>query len=178
MRRAAYSDYNEMYQKNEKMVLEYIRRSIHHRDSDVEDLAQEVFLVAYLKWEDVKYYENIPGFLVRVAQNKIKKWFDQKKMLLLDDEAFLDALEQAHNQEVRTMDKIEMDVSMESMISPEDMQILRSYYFYDYTAEEIAGRMEMSKSCVKMRAARAKEKLRKSIHLGLFSAALASAFLR
>lgn len=176
MRKAAYSDYNEMFQKNEKMVLEYIRRSVHHRDYDVEDLTQEVFLVAYLKWEEIKYYENIPGFLVRVAQNKIKKWYDQKKMLLLDDEAFMDVLDQEYNSEDRPLEQIDMEVSMESTVSSEDLQILRCYYMYDYTAEEVAKRMELSKSCVKMRAARAKEKLRKSIHLALLSVVSVAGF--
>ena len=65
---------------------------------------------------------------------------------------------------------------MESTVSSEDLQILRCYYMYDYTAEEVAKRMELSKSCVKMRAARAKEKLRKSIHLALLSVVSVAGF--
>ncbi|MBQ7841222.1 MAG: sigma-70 family RNA polymerase sigma factor [Lachnospiraceae bacterium] len=157
-----YQTFEEMYLENYKMVFDYIRRSIWYKNFDVEDLTQEVFKVAYEKWETVQYYSNIPGFLIGVAHNKIKKWFDRKKMLYVDEAEFLDALEFARTYQDK-LEQVEMDVTMKEIVAEDDMNILKQYYLYGYTAAEIAESMQLSESCVKMRAARAKEKIRRQI---------------
>ena len=70
--------YEDMYRSLYEFVYKYIRRMIREDDYSAEDLTQEVFLVAFQKWEsDVYNHPNIPGFLIKVAQNKLKKWFEK-----------------------------------------------------------------------------------------------------
>ena len=43
-----------------------------------EDVTQEVFLVAYQKWQEVRRHPNQKGFLLLTAKNKLKKWYEQQ----------------------------------------------------------------------------------------------------
>ena len=90
--RQTYGSYEEMYQKEYHTVYAYIRRMISGNDAVVEDLTQEVFFVAYQKWDKILVHPNPPGFLIVVAQNKIKKWFREKKPLYVDDAQLLELL--------------------------------------------------------------------------------------
>ena len=83
-------------------------------------------------------------------------------MLYVDEAEFLDALEFARTYQDK-LEQVEMDVTMKEIVAEDDMNILKQYYLYGYTAAEIAESMQLSESCVKMRAARAKEKIRRQI---------------
>lgn len=165
--------YEEMYESQYKRVFHYIRRNINNDEMSVEDLTQDVFLVAYQQWETVvRDHPNIPGYLTVIAQNKIKKWYEKQSRFYLDDPdtVALEAQKRKHAAGVDPYEMVEIYSSAEQVISSRNLHILRNYYEYDYKASELSQQLGVTESCFKIRVARMKEKLRKSIKLYLFLA--------
>lgn len=163
--------YEEMYESQYKRVQHYIRRNICNDDMSVEDLTQDVFLVAYQQWETVvRDHPNIPGYLTVIAQNKIKKWYEKQSRFYPGDPDMitLEAQKRKHEGGVDPYEMVEIYSSAEQVISSHNLNILRHYYEYDYKASELSEQLGITESCFKIRVARMKEKLRKAIKLYLF----------
>lgn len=166
-----YGSYEEMYKEHHEIIYRYVRRIIHNNEEAVEDLTQEVFFVAYKKWDILKVHPNIPGFLMVVAQNKIKKWFEKQSRFHFDDEGKMDRL--SGDDKVTETDAFKMVdyySSIEHTLSDKDLDILRHYYEYGYTSSEMAKRLGITESCFKVRVARMKQKLKNSIMVLAFLA--------
>ena len=163
--RPAYKSYEEMYQKEYHTVYSYIRRIISGNDAVVEDLTQEVFFVAYQKWERMLVHPNPTGFLIVVAQNKIKKWFREKKPLYVDDAQLLELLSENGRERDEKDDFFMVDLysTVEKALSNAELDILRYYYEYGYSSAEMAGRLGITENCFKVRVSRMKAKLKKSV---------------
>lgn len=163
--------FEDMYKTYHSLVFNYIRRCVHNNETAVEDLTQEVFCVAYEKWEMLREHPNIPGFLTLVAKNKIKKWFSRQDKLYMDDEEMLDLMSD-DAQEVKAPDAFHMVdfySSVENTLSNRDLTILRHYYEFGYTSSEMAKKLGITESCFKVRVARMKEKLKSSMRIFMFS---------
>lgn len=166
-----YDSYEEMYESLYLSILKYVRRMIRNNDTAVEDLTQEVFFVAYQKWDTVvKNHPNIPGFLMVVAQNKIKKWFEKQSRIQLDDDETLDMflMEEESGDGVDAFKMVDFYSSVENTLSNRDLNILRHYYEYGYTSSEMAKKLGITESCFKVRVARMKEKLKSSMKVLIF----------
>ena len=87
-----FNGYEEMYKTYYPVIYRYVARMIRNNDAAAEDVTQEVFFVAYQKWEVLKLHPNIPGFLMLAARNKIKKWFEKQKRFCMDEEEEFDHL--------------------------------------------------------------------------------------
>lgn len=165
-----YNTYEEMYESQYDNVLNYIRRTVRHNEAAVEDLTQDVFFVAYQKWEDLRKHPNIPGFLIVVAKNKIKKWFEKQSRLYVDEVETLDLI--VHGDSVQdSLDAyqlVDFYSSVENTLSDQDLKILRYYYEYGYTSSEMAKSLGITESCFKVRVARMKEKLKSSMRTSIF----------
>lgn len=159
-----YGSYEEMYKKYYDIILKYVGRTIRNNDAAVEDLTQEVFFVAYEKWDSLKVHPNIPGFLMVVAQNKMKKWFEKQSRFYLDDEESMNKISGEEKvAETDAFKMVDFYSSIEHTLSDKDLDILRHYYEYGYTSSEMAKRLGITESCFKVRVARMKQKLKSSI---------------
>lgn len=168
-----YHTYEEMYASQYDNILNYVRRTVRNNETAAEDLTQDVFFVAYEKWESkVRDHPNIPAFLMVVARNKIKKWFERQSRFYLNDALMIEqeASEGMPGAGIDAYQMVELYSSVESTLSGGDLQILRHYYEYGYTSAELAGTLGITESCFKVRVARMKEKLKKSIRLSAFLA--------
>lgn len=167
------SSYEEMYKVHYDTVYKYARRIIRNNEAAAEDLTQEVFFVAYEKWETLKVHPNIPGFLMVVAQNKAKKWFEKQSRFCLDDEKLMELITMDDNiDETDAYKMVDLYSSVEHTLSDKDLEILRHYYEYGYTSSEMAKRLGITESCFKVRVARMKKKLKNSIKILIFFALL------
>lgn len=159
-----FSSYEDLYRQEYQFVYRYIRRVIRTDEHWAEDLTQEVFLVAFRKWEsDVCQHPNVPGFLIRVAQNKLKKWFEQNSKVFVDDINVMEFLE-AESSRVNGMSEYEREdfyATLEKLLSVEEADLIRYYYEYNYTSYEMAALLNVSESCFRMRMTRMRNKLKK-----------------
>lgn len=156
--------YEDLYRLEYQFVYRYIRRMIREDEYAAEDLTQEVFLVAFEKWEsEVCTHPNIPGFLIRVAQNKLKKWFEKASRTFVDESGVVDFLEatSVSLDGMSEFERAEFYASLEGILSVDEMDLLRYYYEYDYTSAEMAKIMNVSESCFRMRMTRMRNKLKK-----------------
>lgn len=160
-----YNTYEEMYESQYDNVLNYIRRMVRHNEAAVEDLTQDVFFVAYQKWEDLRTHPNIPGFLIVVAKNKIKKWFEKQSRFCVDEAEKLDLIAYGDTMQdsLDAYQIVDFYSTVEHTLSDQDLQILRYYYEYGYTSSEMAKSLGITESCFKVRVARMKEKLKNSM---------------
>lgn len=166
-----YGSYEEMYKEHHDIIYKYVGRIIHNNEGAVEDLTQEVFFVAYKKWDSLKVHPNIPGFLMLVAQNKIKKWFEKQSRFHFDEEGTMDRFSGDDKvTEADAFNMVDYYSSIEHTLSDKDLDILRHYYEYGYTSSEMAKRLGITESCFKVRVARMKQKLKNSITVLVFLA--------
>lgn len=166
--------YESIYMEYYDVIYRYVRRMIRQNETAVEDLTQEVFFVAYQKWDTVKNHPNIPGFLFVVAQNKIKKWFEKQSRFYVDDEETLElATFEETPSETDDYGMIDLYSSMEHTLSDKELNILRHYYEYGYTSSEMAKRLGITESCFKVRVARMKQKLKDCISISIVLAVFA-----
>ena len=69
----SYDNFEELYTNCYWLVYRYVRHMIEKDLAAAEDVTQEVFLVAYQKWQEVRRHPNQKGFLLLTAKNKLKK---------------------------------------------------------------------------------------------------------
>lgn len=160
-----FDSFEEMYKRQYDGIYNYVRRMIRHNEAAVEDLTQEVFFVAYEKWETLRLHPNIPGFLTLVARNKMKKWFQKQNRVYTKSSEMMDMItsdeEPEDGNDVYKM--VDLYSSLEHTLSNGELNILRHYYEYGYTSSEMAERLGISESCFKVRIARMKEKIKSSM---------------
>lgn len=155
----AYETFEEMYEKNCDRLYSYISRMVDNNKFEAEDLLQDVFRVAYERWDYVRTHPNIPAFLMLVAKHKLMKWRVRRRNLYIDDMDALDAL--AEKEEARSCyASAELMLSLRSVLSNEEVDLLRYYYEYGYTAAEISEKLGVTETCFKARVARMKERVR------------------
>lgn len=161
-----FNGYEEMYKTYYPVIYRYVARMIRNNDAAAEDVTQEVFFVAYQKWEVLKLHPNIPGFLMLAARNKIKKWFEKQKRFCMDEEEEFDHLIQKKSGDTQDAYRmVDFYSSVENMLPGKELDILRHYYEYGYTSSEMAQRLGISESCFKVRVSRMKKKLKRSMKL-------------
>lgn len=159
--------FEDWYRDYYDMVFRYICRMVRNNAADAEDLTQEVFWVAYQKWETVKEHPNIGGFLMVVAKNKVMKWSIRQRLLFYDEEHMLDLLADKID-ENSSYDMVELCSAVEKVLSVEELDILMQYYAYGYSAAEMAEKLGITEGCFKVRVLRMREKLKRGIELALF----------
>lgn len=154
-----YETFEEMYEKNFDRVYSYISRMVDNNKFEAEDLLQDVFQIAYERWDYVRVHPNIPAFLMLVAKHKLMKWKVRRRNLYIDDMEVLDAL--AGKEEAKSCyASAELRLSLRSVLSNEELDLLRYYYEYGYTAAEISEKLGVTETCFKARVARMKERVR------------------
>jgi len=160
-----YNGFEEVYKSNYGNVYRYVKRMIRENDSAVEDVVQEVFFVAYEKWDMLLDHPNIPGFLMVVARNKIRKWYDKQSKVYVNEESVLEYLEGDTGKPdgVDPFTMVDLYTTMEKVLSHKEIDILRRYYEYGYTSSEMAKMLGVTESCFKVRVLRMKEKLKSGL---------------
>lgn len=156
--------FDEIYRQNYSRIYSYIRRSLRQEWPEAEDLTQQVFLIAFQKWDELQEHPNIPVFLTQVAKNILLKRSIGQKVAYMGSTELMTvmSLKQAEDP---AYDMVEYYASIESILSKGQLYLLRQYYENGYTAEEIARGLGIQGSCFKRRIARMKEKVRIGMEL-------------
>ena len=77
--RNSFDNFEELYTNCYWLVYRYVRHMVEKDLAAAEDVTQEVFLVAYQKWQEVRRHPNQKGFLLLTAKNKLKKLQPKKE---------------------------------------------------------------------------------------------------
>lgn len=151
--------YDEMYRENRDMIYDYAFRMLHYNTAEAEDLTQEVFWLAFLKWDKLKEHPNIPAFLMKTAKNKIMQWQRDQRMVYIENAEVFDVIADG-GREKNFYGMVDLCSTMEEIVSHENMNMLLYYYGYGCTAPELAKRFGITECCFRGRVARLRDKVR------------------
>lgn len=123
-------------------------------EHDTEDILQEVFISLLYKSPAFKSQEHEKAWLIRTTQNKCINFLksNQMKTVSLDDAQIIT---KTQNNDLH-MDIIKQIVSL----PPKYKSAVILFYYNNYSVEEIAQILKITKSAVKMRLKRSREILK------------------
>ena len=133
----SFDNFEELYTNCYWLVYRYVRHMIEKDLAAAEDVTQEVFLVAYQKWQEVRRHPNQKGFLLLTAKNKLKKWYEQQGKIQAEWNAFL-----------------------EQIFSMQELLIWKFYYENGFSCAEIGEKIGISESNTKVKLFRMRQKLK------------------
>ena len=77
--RNSFDNFEELYTNCYWLVYRYVRHMVEKDLAAAEDVTQEVFLVAYQKWQEVRRHPNQKGFLLLTAKNIDRRLSEGRK---------------------------------------------------------------------------------------------------
>ncbi len=121
---------------------------------DTEDILQDVFITFLYKSPEFKTKEYEKAWLIRITQNKCINFLKSSERKTLPiDELKLPTYSENHEEKI--------DIVKNILSLPQKYKTaVILYYYNDYSVEEIANTLKISKSAVKMRLKRAREILK------------------
>lgn len=135
--------------------------------SDVQDVLQEVFLLASKK--KIYRHPNPEGWLIITTSNVCSNYIQAnarrlKKLDRLKQEQY-DANVNSKKQPILQIpdeaQDVDLHIVIEQVLSDEECRLLTQYYIYGHSLEEISRTMNISYSALKVRLHRIRKKLKK-----------------
>lgn len=121
---------------------------------DTEDILQEVFITLLYNSPEFKTKEHEKAWLIRITQNKCINFLKSSgRKALPIDELKLPTYSENNDEKIDIVKNI-------LSLPPKYKTAVILYYYNDYSVEEIAKILKISKSAVKMRLKRAREILK------------------
>lgn len=124
-----------------------------------EEFAQDAFSVACVKINELEESPNRQGWLMNTLKHMIRNY----RHTLAVRKKIVGNVSDIDSIEVGVKDSISFDVSYHGVLSDDDFLLLKFTVQYDFTVEEAALLMGISKHACAKRLQRAKEKLRRSL---------------
>lgn len=147
------TDFKTIYDKYGDMLYRIAFVYLANPD-DAEDVLQDVFLAFFNKNPKLKDEEHKKAWLIRATQNKAINLLKSasRKNVNIDDL-------QIHIKDINN--DLHIDVLKKVLsLSPKYKSVIVLYYYNDYSVNEIAQILKISKSAVKMRLKRSRELLK------------------
>ena len=154
--------FEELYRNEYENIKKYVRRMVTDCNG-VEDIVQETFYEAYRKKKELQTHPNVQGWLRITAKNKILKWEDKQRKYSLDFDFLLDKVTEETNHRVDAYKLAEYYSVLEDVLTKEELEMLRGYYEYGYTATEMAKRCGITETNFKVRILRMKHRIKDSL---------------
>lgn len=156
--------FEELYNEEFDEIIRYVRRMLTDSNA-VEDVAQETFYEFYRKRKELVNHPNIHGWLRITAKNKVMKWEEKQRKYSLDFDFLLDNATLGNGSRVDDFKMVEAYSTVGEILSEEELELLRCYYEYGYTSQEMAKKLGITENCFKVRILRMKQKIRGSMLL-------------
>lgn len=152
-----------LYDRYEKMVYNKCYQFVSNKE-EAKDLAHDVFLQVFIKINTFKGTAKFSSWLYSVCYNFCVNYINRNKEKKISSQSN-DIDEEYSLSQDEVSDETLLELKAEKLqkalvlIPPEDKMILQMKYQDDISIKELQQVLEISESAVKMRLARAKEKL-------------------
>lgn len=157
--REAFREFYLNYAKRLYRIVERLQEIQEGKVGDItEDVVQESFLVAFVKWDEIRKSSKPLGWLVVTAKyiiyNQIRMKDNQTisyhEMDMIENIGAIDP----------NLDLIDTNQLLrETLTEPEEREMF-TYYLYGYKSAEIAEKMNMNENTVRVKIKRIKDKIR------------------
>lgn len=165
--KAVQDRFTQIYNAYKSPIFKMCLVKLKDKDS-AEDCMQNAFMVLYKKMRNGEEIENPRVFLYKTSGNFILKCFEEKRKnnsqtvpiseyenKIVDDQSRIDS----------DMDYQLLNKRLNDILTPDEQQLLRYKYIYDFTIEETAKRLNISKTAAAKRLQRLREKVKKSVSI-------------
>ncbi len=153
--------FKKLYDATYQTVYTYIKRIYYYDESMVEDILQEVYLIAYKKISTLEKHPNQIGWMKRTARNVTYHILEKNHKI--DEILFGNEIEfSAGEMEFEPYYEV-----LGEILKPKELEILIKYYEEGYSLDELAKNHRITKSAMKMRIQRIKNKAKKTLVLFL-----------
>ncbi len=126
--------------------------------ADADDLAQQVFLAAHQKIDQLREMERARGWLLAITRNQFFKMYRRRRPV--DSSSLeLDVNQVPEDLEKEEFDQERLQAALDEMPEPY-RTVLLMFYFEDLSYQEIADTMQVAIGTVMSRLSRAKGQLR------------------
>lgn len=156
--------FESLYQGEYENIKKYVRRMVVDCNG-IEDIVQETFYEAFRNRRKLMTHPNVAGWLRLTARNKVLKYEDKEKKYSLDHDYLLDLATDDHNQELDKYQLAECYSVIEKLLTKDELEMLKGYYEYGYSANELAEKWGLSVSNFKVRILRMKQRIKDSLLL-------------
>lgn len=126
--------------------------------ADADDLAQQVFLAAYQKIDQLREVERARGWLLAITRNQFLKMYRRRRPV--DSSSLeMDVNQVPEKIKKEDVDKEQLQAALDEMPEP-FRTVLLMFYFEDLSYQEIAESLQLAIGTVMSRLSRAKGQLR------------------
>lgn len=163
--------FRQLVEMNHRRIRLYLGRYVQCA-TEVDDIAQEVFLVAFSQLSAFRRESKFSTWLIGIARNKALELLKNRAMLRKNQKQFFEAeiasrqiakLEQMHDQSELAERRLDaMQLCLEQLPN-QSRELINRYYFDQQSATKIASESNVSTGSIRMKLLRLRKILQKCI---------------
>lgn len=166
-RKAVQDRFTQIYNEYKSPIYKMCLVKLKDKDS-AEDCMQNAFMVLYKKMLSGEEIKNPRAFLYKTSGNFVLKCFEEKtksnnRIVSISD--YEDKLVDEQNKMDSNIDYEMLNKQLNTILTPDEQQLLSYKYIYDFTIEETAKRLNISKTAAAKRLQRLREKIKQSVSI-------------
>lgn len=166
-RKAVQDRFTQIYNEYKSPIYKMCLVKLKDKDS-AEDCMQNAFMVLYKKMLSGEEIKNPRAFLYKTSGNFVLKCFEEKtksnnRIVSISD--YEDKLVDEQNKMDSNIDYEMLNKQLNTILTPDEQQLLAYKYIYDFTIEETAKRLNISKTAAAKRLQRLREKIKQSVSI-------------
>ena len=150
-------EFREFYEKHFEVVYKYIYRKIENRQI-AEDIAQETFYLAFVRWREVELHPSMQGWLFQTAYYKLLEY---QRRIRRQSETPVEELEFSEEEQDFCLRELEMTAL--SAVKPDEWELVKGHYYLGYSVQDLANREGVTENNLRVRMSRILKKLRKAM---------------
>lgn len=166
---ASKKEFEKLYKENYKAVY-YTALQLMHNEHDADDITQDTFITAFMKYGELKEADSFTAWVKRIAINKCMDQLrkknpvpteDEELELQMDEEVEENFLQEEYvlNEEKR---KTVMNI-MKSVLSSKQFETVVLFYYDELTVAEIANLQNVPEGTVLSRLSVSRAKIKKGV---------------
>ena len=152
--------FRDFYFETYRDLYRYVNR-MEGMQGQAEDVVQEVYYLAYVKWDKIYHHPKPMAWLYVTANYLVKNL----RRLAENRTLSLELLQDADSQLVTEADfgKVEWRLMLHGILSEKDWELLWKYCVEGYQVGELAEQMECSENSIRMRLSRIRRKIKRQL---------------
>lgn len=152
-------EFEAFYKEHFRTVAKHVHRKVSN-EQIVEDVTQETFYLALVKWDQVKNSDAPLRWLYQTANYKLQ---ELQRKAITHPTVPLDEVGEMPVSEDVSQQMSELEIVASESLTKEEWELLKKYHIIGYTVEELAEEAGITVNNMRVRISRVTGKLRKNM---------------